>query len=281
MLSYKKWKSLNESLGSFSLGMGNPQNMGVHGMLPKKKVDNDEEDFDNDEENLDDEHDDDVDDSDEDMDDSDSTDDVDSGEDENLGDVDDSEDGDEDENGDFNKKKKSLVGMPHSNSAFMKKESCKDDEDENSEEEGDEDEDEDEDSELKDKELAFMQKKGMKSGKKMKKKCSDGDDMPEKMCGKCKKMMKKKMKKECADVKTDSDSFIENLKKSYQQSVFKKFSDGLHEDMLIMLPETEPKPGDVGFAPDTRIGSIVTPQLAESINLLLKKVEDLEKKLGK
>lgn len=265
MLSYRQWKLLHESLGPMNLGMGQPQNMGIVGgsgetdEMPRKKKKSFSDDLES-EDDMDMDDDSDMDSEDSDMGDEDSD-----MEDDQIGDEDsdmdseDSEMGDEEEGDDLSIKKKNPMGEPHNSGPFMKfkmKEGCGDKVEDDEVEVDSEDAGDDE---MDDKELKFMQKKGMKKGKGMKKKCSTGMDGKIKKCDKCKD---KKVKESV------EDDFIANLKKAYKDGPH-RFSSGLHEDMLI--PAEEPKAGDVGYAPETRIG--------ESIDALVKKIEALEKKL--
>lgn len=114
---------------------------------------------------------------------------------------------------------------------------------------------------------------------KLVKKCSDGMD---KKCSKC-----AKQKKEAAEyarpsnvVDQSDEAFVRSLKSMYGNP-WEKFSDGMRdfsEDML--LPTPEPKPGDVGFAPQTRVGTDVNA-MGETVEHLLKKINKLEEQLKK
>ena len=82
------------------------------------------------------------------------------------------------------------------------------------------------------------------------------------------KKQKKEMKKEETELSDDDKEFLASLKKMYDAgNPNHKFSSGLSEDALMtpvdpnagladMDPEvsSDPKPGEVGFAPDTKIG---------------------------
>lgn len=121
----------------------------------------------------------------------------------------------------------------------------------------------------------FMMKKGMKSGK-----CG---------CKKCKANMKKESS--YYDRPKNYDASEKAFWKSLGQQlsaaeVNQKFDDGLRnfqkED--ILLPPTDNlevpayrNPGEVGYAPQTRIGEPETQ--AESVGILLKKIDDLEKQI--
>lgn len=262
MLPFHKWMKLQESLGSVTLGMGKPQNMGIV-KSDKFKNDSDLEDDDNIEDDdlegddVEGDEDSDLEDSDEnELDQDDSLDSEDQ-----IGDDNEDEDENDDEDEDHLSIKKNH-GEPHVTGPFMKKESCNDDDDEEEEEEvtDNNDEDKDNDDMKKDKEIPMMMKK---KSKKMKKKCSDGS-MKCKKCKKCDKGDEIKMAK-----KETTDAFLSALNKSHG-NVPTRYSSGLTEDMLI-TKEEEPKPGDPGFSPATRIG--------ESIEALIKKVEFLEEKL--
>lgn len=290
MISYKQWKLLNESLGSFSLGLKQKQSLGVVGdhltgseldemgmpmnpgsmppmpMKKKKPFPGEEEDMEDmgDEEEMGDEE--------LDMDgEEDEEEDVDDEEIDPDAELEDDEEEDEEEVG-FMKKKKFPMGEPHADGPFMrwsrkmKSEACEDMDVEK------EDEDDDDEDEEDGKEIAFLQKKQ----KKMKKKCGDG--MMGKKCAKCAKQ--KKMKEatgyERPVTKDSSDkAFLNSLKDMYGNPG-EKFWNGLSEDML--LPQPEPQPGEVGYAPQTRVGSDVNT-MAESIQHLMKRIAELEEQL--
>jgi hypothetical protein len=285
MLSYKEWQLLRENFNT-NLGVTQKTNLGIvsnrpdtglpieeMGMMPnlmkkKKPIPDmghgdeemgDEEDMDMDGEMGD-----------EDMDGDEMGDEEDMDMDGEMGDedMDGDEMGDEEDMGDEEPempfKKKKPMGIPHDISAFMrrmKKEDCSCDDEEKSD--GEEKEDGDKLIPAKGKgdgeKPAFLQKK-MK--KKMKK-----DD-------KCK--MQKKMKKE--DVSADDAEFFRSLTKQYGQ-LEEKFFDGLSEDALIAPPA--PQPGDIGYAPQTRIGDqeVTNNKITESFAEMLERFNKLEQLL--
>jgi hypothetical protein len=111
------------------------------------------------------------------------------------------------------------------------------------------------------------------------KNCSDG-----KMCAKCSDKMKgKKEMKESGygrpkDYDPSEKAFVDSLVKMYGNPG-ERFSDGMRdfsEDML--LPTPEPMPGEVGYAPQTRVGTDVN-SMAESMEHLIKKIAQLEDQL--
>jgi hypothetical protein len=140
---------------------------------------------------------------------------------------------------------------------------------------------EDGDGELVDKKKGptFMMKSKLKKGMK---------------AGTCKKCKAKMKRESYYDRPKDYDSSEKAFWKSLgqqlsAQEVNQKFNDGVRnfqkED--ILLPPTDnletpafrnPQAGEVGYAPQTRIGDSLGTQ-TESVGILLKKVENLEKQL--
>ncbi len=117
------------------------------------------------------------------------------------------------------------------------------------------------------------------------KKCASGTDHEDKACGKCSKQ-KKNMKETTQenqysrpkDFDPSEEAFIESMRKMYGNPS-EKFSDGLLSFKKELLPKSEPQPGDVGFAPQTRIGSGDANAIGESITHLMKKIAELENQL--
>lgn len=274
MISYKQWKTLHESIDSYTLGVVTPQSMGLvnrnieemdmNNPMMKKKFPHkpdmgDEEDSDDmDDDNID------PDDMGDDDNDSDMDDDSDMDSDDEMGDDDDM---DSDDNEMMPKKKKSpMMGEPHNTSPFMNyskrmKEDCGDMDDEKGDEKELDGKDDD------DKELKFLQKK-MK--KKLKKGCSDG-----KVCNKCK--MQKKNMKESAYARpknqTNSDKEFINSLKSMFGNPGEKFSDGLKNVSEDLLLHPDLQPGEPGYPVPTHNG------VTESIDALHKRIAELEKQL--
>jgi hypothetical protein len=211
-------------------------------------------------------------------------------------------------------KKRFSMGEPHKTGPFMQfakkmKEGCGD---KDMDIEGGDSDDVPE----KGKEIAFLQKKNMKkkmsSGdatakatklqkpvngdgkaapkgnpgvKKFQKKCSTGDDGSMKMCGKCKKQ-KKNMKESSgyerpAPLDNSDAGFFSSIANMYGNPN-ERFSDGMRdfsEDMLVPPapePVDTPGPGQIGYAPQTRIGD---DNIGETVQNLMAKIANLEKQL--
>jgi len=286
MLSYKKWKKLNESLlgASLTLGikspvsignlhteMGDMRDMGDMGdgdgmgamlhKFKKKRPPMDDEDLEDDEEFEDDE---------------DLEDDEEFGDEEDL--EDDEEFGDEEEEEEEEEfppaKRKPMMGMkPPFGEA-----KCPAVEVEDEEEEEEEVEDDDEVEEEDEEEIEFQKKKmGKKAYQNYQKKKMGGNSHGasyQKKNGKKKKMamgpppkvslQKKNQKKNQKKMTKEEVEFLNSLK---QQTGATKFALGdygfwmpVQEDALIAPTDpnagvvVEPKPGDVGYAPQGRIG---------------------------
>jgi hypothetical protein len=132
----------------------------------------------------------------------------------------------------------------------------------------------------------------------MKKKCSAGDDqsmqgmMPmKKDCGKgCKAKMKKESSNydRPADYDDSEAGFWDRIKRQAKEmDMNQKWDSGMHdfkkEDVLLPPPgerlegvPADPRPGEVGFAPQSRVGSS-DDFTAEAINDILKRIAQLEK----
>lgn len=267
MIDYKQWKMINESLMGSTLGLRQRQNLGLAEMdmtpeaPPMKKrplmgkppvedeeddddLENDDDMLSNDEEGGDMGH---EDHDDEDMDsedeegeegDDEDDDDVDTDNDFDDDETDSLEGEDEEDDGDVMKKNKPMpTGNPHEVSAFMRSES-------------------------------------FKGCKKMK----DGD------CCKCKGKCKcKKMEEDFSSypVPKERTGSYSEWKKSVSGMLgdpYKKNFDGLSEDLLLPPVEPsplEPRPGQVGYAPQNAIN------YQESVQNLMKRIKKLESKLKK
>lgn len=138
--------------------------------------------------------------------------------------------------------------------------------------------------------------------KKHKEKIKNAKKKHEKDC-KCKEctdgMMKEhkgkeKHGKDCK-CKKCSSGMMENSKATMSRSEFarkiaeqywmsndnKSYSGMIEEDMLIPSKEIpEPGPGEVGYAPQTRVGAFDGKALAEAVQHLIRKVERLERKIN-
>ncbi len=117
---------------------------------------------------------------------------------------------------------------------------------------------------MKDEKEDKGEKKSMKSGKGDCKKCSA--DMP--------------VKESKVPDRMDRKEFARRIAEQYGLPG-KNFNGVIDEDMLIANKDSEPGPGDVGYAPQTRVGELNQKALAESVQLLIKKVERLERKINK
>ena len=243
-MKYTNWKLLTESFdGSFNLGIKKPN---VVGGLMGRHTDMEDEDMDDiddmEDEDMDDEDMDDEDMDDEDMDDMDDED-MEDMDDEDMEDMDDEdmEDMDDEDMDDEDMDDEDMDDMEDMDDEDM--DDMEDMDDEDMEDMDDEDM-EDEDMDDMEDEVSFMNKDY----------CGKGMGVEESCCNK--KMSKKFMKKDGTKKhqKCESDDFISSL---ISQMTNKKT---VSEDSLF-TPVEEPfndeaKPGDVGFAPQGKIGSI-------------------------
>lgn len=190
-------------------------------------------------------------------------------------------DGEEGEEGmDMPKPKKKLFGNPHDNSAFMRR--MKKEAKEVEVEVPDEDDDscdckcggeDDGEKVITDDKPEFLMKKKMKGGKK-------------KCCKKCKKMKAEVYNpyRRPVPVEDTDEAFAKSIA-SHFGHVNQKFNDGLdgmREDLLLSPTDNlEPVAGQVGYAPQGRIGAPLgsAEPVAETVSGLMKRIANLEKQI--